>query len=60
METVQNLVGMLEWKKPLGRTRRRWENNISIELREIRWKDVDWVNLAQARGQWRALVNIVA
>jgi hypothetical protein len=36
-----------------------WEDNIKIELREIRWGGMDWIDLAQDKGQWRALVNMV-
>jgi hypothetical protein len=42
-----------------GRPRRRWVDNIKIDLREIRWDDVDWIDLAQDRDQWRALLNTV-
>ncbi|PNF36143.1 hypothetical protein B7P43_G10971 [Cryptotermes secundus] len=51
------LVGKPEGKRPLGRTRRRWVDNIKIILRKIGWDSVDWVDLAQDRDQWRALVN---
>jgi hypothetical protein len=50
-------VGKLEGKRPLGRPRRRWEDNIKMDLREIGLSSVDWINLAQDRGQWRVLVN---
>jgi hypothetical protein len=53
------LVGKPERKRPLGRPRRRWEDNIIIDLREIGWGGVDWIDLAQDKGQWRALVNTV-
>jgi hypothetical protein len=53
------LVGKPEGKKPLGRPRRRWVNNIKIDLREIEWDGRDWINLAQDRDQWRDLVNAV-
>jgi hypothetical protein len=53
------LVGEPEGRRPLGRPRRRWVDNIIIDLREIRWDGVDWVDLAQDRNQWRALVNTV-
>jgi hypothetical protein len=53
------LVGKPERKRPLGRTRRRWEDNIRMDLREIGWGDMDWIDLAQDRHQWRALVNTV-
>jgi hypothetical protein len=51
------LVGKLERKRPLGRPRRRWED-IRMDLREIGWGGMDWIDLAQDRDQWRALVNI--
>jgi hypothetical protein len=44
---------------PLGRPRRRWVHNIKIDLREIGWGGMDWIDLAQDRDQWRALVNTV-
>jgi hypothetical protein len=53
------LVGKPEGKRPLGRHRRRWEDNIRMDLEEIGWEVVDWVDLAQDRDQWRALVNTV-
>jgi hypothetical protein len=46
-------------KRPLGRPRRRWENNIKMDLREIRWGGMDWIDLAQGRAQRRDLVNTV-
>jgi hypothetical protein len=51
------LVGKPEGRRPLGRPRRRWVDNIKIDVGEIEWDGVDWVNLAQYRDQWRALVN---
>jgi hypothetical protein len=48
-----------EGKRPLGRSRRRWEDNIKMDRREIRWGGMDWIHLAQDRDQWRALVNAV-
>jgi hypothetical protein len=51
------LVGKPEGKRPLGRRRRRWVDNISMELGEVGWRDVDWIGLAQDRNRWRALVN---
>jgi hypothetical protein len=45
------LVGKPEGKRPLGKPRRRWEDNIKIGLREIGWGSMDWMNLAQDRGQ---------
>jgi hypothetical protein len=45
--------------RPLGRPRRRWVNNIGMDLGEVGWGDVDWIGLAQDRNRWRALVNSV-
>jgi hypothetical protein len=53
------LVGQPEGKRPLGRPRRRWVDNIKIDLREIVWGGMDWNNLAPDRDQWRTLVNTV-
>jgi hypothetical protein len=53
------LVGKPEGKRPLGRPRRMWEDNIKMDLREIGWGGMDWINLAQDRDQLRALVNTV-
>ena len=53
------LVGKLEVKRPLKRHRRRWEDNINLDLREVACKDVDWIELAQDRDRWPALVNTV-
>jgi hypothetical protein len=53
------LVGKPEGKRPLGRPRRRWVGNIKMDLREIGWDGVDWIDLAQDRDQWRALLNTV-
>jgi hypothetical protein len=53
------LVGKPEGKRPLGRPRCRWEANIRLDLREIGWSGMDWIDLAQDRDQWRALVNTV-
>jgi hypothetical protein len=52
-------MGKPEGKKPLGRPRRRWEDRIRMDLREIGWWSVDWIQLAQDRYRWRALVNTV-
>jgi len=46
-------------KKPLGRPRSRWEDNIKMDLEEVGWEGVDWIHLAQDRDQWRDLVNTV-
>jgi hypothetical protein len=53
------LVGRPEAKRPLGRPRRRWEDNIKMDLREIRIDGSNWIQLAQDRVQWRACVNTV-
>jgi hypothetical protein len=53
------LVGKPGGKRPLGRPRRRWVDNIKMNLREIGWVGVNWIDLAQDRDQWRALVNTV-
>jgi hypothetical protein len=53
------LVGKPEGRRPLGRHRHRWEDNIIMDLREIVWGGMDWIVLAQDRDQWRALVNTV-
>jgi hypothetical protein len=51
------LVGKPEGKWPLGKPRRRWVENITMDLVEMGWGDVDWIGLAQDRDRWRALVN---
>jgi hypothetical protein len=53
------LVGKSEGRSPLGRPRRRWMGSIKIDIREIGWDDMDWIDLVQDRDQWRALVNTV-
>jgi hypothetical protein len=53
------LVGKPERKRLLGRPRRRWVNNIRMDLREVEWGDVDWIGLARNLKKWRALVNSV-
>jgi hypothetical protein len=53
------LLGKPEGKIPLGRPRRMWVNNIKMDIREIGRDVVDWIDLAQDRDQWRALVNTV-
>jgi hypothetical protein len=53
------LVGKPEGKKPLGRPRHRWENNIKTDLQKVRWRGMDWIDLAQYSDRWRALVNAV-
>jgi hypothetical protein len=53
------LVGKPEGKGTLGRPKRRWLDNIRMDLGEVEWGDVDWIGLAQDRSRWRALVNSV-
>jgi hypothetical protein len=53
------LVGTPERKRSLGRPRHRWVGNIKIDVGEIGWGGMDWIDLAQDRDQWRALVNTV-
>ena len=53
------LVGKPEGKKPLGRLRRIWEDNIKMDLQEVWCEDMDLIDVAQDRGRWRALVNAV-
>jgi hypothetical protein len=53
------LVGKPEGKRPLGRPRRRWVDNIGMDLGEVGWGDLDWIGLAKDRNRWRALVNSV-
>jgi hypothetical protein len=52
------LVGRPEGRLPLGRPRRRWEDNIKMDLQEVGWS-MDWTELAQDRDRWRALVNVL-
>ena len=53
------LVGKPEGKRPMGRPRRRWEDNIKMDLQELGYGGMDWIELAQDRDRWRALVNAV-
>jgi hypothetical protein len=53
------LVGKPEGRRPLGRQRRRWENGIRMDLREIGWGSVEWIQVAQDRDWWRAVVDTV-
>jgi hypothetical protein len=52
-------VGTPEGERPIGRPRCRWVDNIKVDLREIGWGDVEWIDLTQASNQWRALVSTV-
>jgi hypothetical protein len=53
------LVGRPEGRRPLRRPRRRWKDNIKMDLREVGFGDVDWIHLVRDRDRWRALVNTV-
>jgi hypothetical protein len=53
------LVGKPEVKRPLGRPKRRWEDNIKLDLQEVGYGGVSWIELTQDRNRWRALVNAV-
>ena len=53
------LVGKLEGKRPLERTRRRWEDNIKVDLQEVECGGMYWIELAQFRDRWRTLANAV-
>jgi hypothetical protein len=53
------LMGKPKGRRPLGIPRRRWLDNIRMDLVEVGWDNVDWIGLAQDRGRWRALVNSV-
>jgi hypothetical protein len=55
----KNKVRKPEGKRPLGRPRRRWVNNIKMDLRDVGWDGMDWIDLAEDRDRWRALVNTV-
>ena len=63
MEQFRNacrvLVGKPESKRPLGRPRHRWEDNIKMDLREVGYDPRDWITLAEDRDQWRAYVRAV-
>jgi hypothetical protein len=56
-DAYRALVGKPEGRRPLGRPRLRWEDNIKVDLREAGWGGIDWINLAQDRDRWWALVN---
>ena len=52
-------MGRPEGKRPLGKTRRRWEDNIIVDIQEVGWVGMHWIDLAQDRDKWRSLVNAV-
>ena len=52
-------MGKPEGKRPLGRARRRWEDSFKMDLREVACEVMDWIDVAQDRDRWRALVNAV-
>jgi hypothetical protein len=55
----RTLVGRPEGRRPLGRPRHRWEDNIKIYLQEVGWGCMEWIDMAQDRDRWRVLVNAV-
>jgi hypothetical protein len=55
----RDLLGKPAGKRPLGRPRRRWENNIKMDFQEVGCGALDWIELDQDRDRWRALVNAV-
>jgi hypothetical protein len=52
-------MGKPEGKRPLGRSRRRWEDNIKVDLQEVRCEGMDWIDVAQDRESWRTILNAV-
>jgi hypothetical protein len=57
--TYRVLVGILEQKRPLGRAKHRWEDNIKMDLKEIKWEGKNWIELAQGRDKGQTLANMV-
>jgi hypothetical protein len=57
LDTVTSCRGEPEGKRPLGRPRSRWVDNIRVNLREVGWEGVDWMHLTQVRDQWLVLMN---
>jgi hypothetical protein len=58
-DAYRGLVGRSEGKGPLGKPTHRWENNIKMNIQELSWGRMDWIDQAQDRDRWRALVNAV-
>jgi hypothetical protein len=58
-ECIWDIGGQARRKETTRKTRRRWVDNIKMDLREIGWDGVNWIDMAQERDQWRALVNTV-
>jgi hypothetical protein len=56
---IRDNAGKPEEKRPLERQRRRWVDNIKMNLREVGWDGMDWIDLVQDRDRWRALVNTI-
>ena len=56
---IQGFCGNPEGKRPLGRPRRRWEDNMKLDLQEVGCGGMDWIHLAQGRDRWQVLVNVV-
>jgi hypothetical protein len=54
----KGLVGKPEGQRPCGRPRRRWEDNIKMDIQEVRWVGMDWIDMAWDRDRWRALINV--
>jgi hypothetical protein len=59
MNACRILVGKQEGRRPLGRSRHRWLDNIKVDLRETGWDGLDWIDVAQDRDQWRGFANMV-
>jgi hypothetical protein len=59
MGARRNAYRIMVGRRPLGRPRRRWVDNIKMDLREIGWDGMDWIDLAQDRDQWRDFVSTV-
>jgi len=58
-DTYRDMLGRPDRMRPLARSRHRWNDNIKVDLQEVRWGGMDWIILAQDRDRWRALVDVV-